>query len=261
MQKCREWHMAKKNKPAEMPVHFAPIRGQEHFGAVDRALGGNTGPKEFNGKLMYGVVNTVENTNCPECIRLYGVRNKCCRGCGTMITDTSLKDHAGLCPKCVRLKAGIGVVDVDVDGVVIRAHGAAKGREKEVQSALDAAIEAKRLAKAAEEQYNRNITAGTPGTTEEQTMAKKTAEKPAAKAAPAKKSGIEKAQEVAAGKRAEKMALKIKVLVENPKRPGTKGFKAFACYKNGMTVGEFVKAGGTLADVRWDSEHNFIELS
>ena len=57
----------------------------------------------------------------------------------------------------------------------------------------------------------------------------------------------------------------------NPKREGTKGYKAFSLYKNGMTVAEFVKAAdevkdaenqpiGGLADVRWDKEHGFIEL-
>lgn len=57
----------------------------------------------------------------------------------------------------------------------------------------------------------------------------------------------------------------------NPKREGTKGYKAFSLYKNGQTVAEFVKlasetktaegdAVGGLADVRWDSEHGFIEL-
>ena len=251
--------MAKKPQKAEMPVHYAPIRGQEHFGAMDKVICGNTGPKEFNGKLLWGQTNVIESTNCPECIRLWNVRNKTCRGCSTMITDECIKHHNCLCIKCEHLKRGIGVVDVDVDGVVIRAHGAAKGKEQEVQSQLNAAVEAKRLAKQQDAQYKQELNRRDPGTTEEQNMAKKTEKKPAEKSTP--KKGLEKAQEAAAGKRAEKLALKIKLLVkDNPKRAGTKGFKAFSLYKNGMTVGEFVNAGGSLPDVRWDAEHDFIEL-
>lgn len=45
---------------------------------------------------------------------------------------------------------------------------------------------------------------------------------------------------------------------ENPK----KGKRAarFALYTNGMTVAEYVKAGGKLRDVRWDVAHGFISV-
>lgn len=51
----------------------------------------------------------------------------------------------------------------------------------------------------------------------------------------------------------------------NPKREGSNGYKAFAFYKNGMLVEEFIKLAGeakvgSIADVRWDKEHGFIEL-
>lgn len=57
----------------------------------------------------------------------------------------------------------------------------------------------------------------------------------------------------------------------NPKREGTKGYKAFSLYKNGQTVAEFLKLAsetkhtdgesvGSMADIRWDKEHGFIEL-
>jgi hypothetical protein len=56
----------------------------------------------------------------------------------------------------------------------------------------------------------------------------------------------------------------------NPKREGTKGYRAFGLYKNGQTVAEFVKLAsetkvegesvGGMADIRWDKEHGFIEL-
>jgi len=55
--------------------------------------------------------------------------------------------------------------------------------------------------------------------------------------------------------------MKITVLVkENPKREGTNGYKHFALYKKGMTVGEFLEAGGTTGDLDWDVRHNFIKL-
>lgn len=56
----------------------------------------------------------------------------------------------------------------------------------------------------------------------------------------------------------------------NPKREGSNGFRAFGLYKNGMTVAEFLKLAsetkhegksvGSMADVRWDKDHGFIEL-
>jgi hypothetical protein len=49
-------------------------------------------------------------------------------------------------------------------------------------------------------------------------------------------------------------------VAKNPKREGTKGAEAFSHYKNGQTVEEFVAAGGSLADVRWDAAHKFISL-
>lgn len=52
---------------------------------------------------------------------------------------------------------------------------------------------------------------------------------------------------------------KIKVLsAENPKR-GTAA-ERFALYKNGMTVDEYIAAGGKRADVNWDVSKGFIEV-
>lgn len=47
----------------------------------------------------------------------------------------------------------------------------------------------------------------------------------------------------------------------NPKRNGSKTYKRFALYKSGMTVGDFLKKGGTHGDVNWDSKHKYIKLS
>lgn len=53
--------------------------------------------------------------------------------------------------------------------------------------------------------------------------------------------------------------MKITVVAkENPKR--AKAAERFALYKNGMTVGKYVKAGGTMADIRWDVKQNFISV-
>lgn len=52
---------------------------------------------------------------------------------------------------------------------------------------------------------------------------------------------------------------KIKVLAkENPKRGSAA--ERFALYKNGMTVDEYIAAGGTRADVNWDTKQGFIEV-
>ncbi len=82
----------------------------------------------------------------------------------------------------------------------------------------------------------------------------------AKKAAPAKKAKTE-ATNGAQG-RAPNIAgtAKIKVLTEkgaNPKR-GTAAAR-FDLYKNGMTVDEYIAAGGKRADVNWDVGQGFIE--
>lgn len=46
----------------------------------------------------------------------------------------------------------------------------------------------------------------------------------------------------------------------NPKKEGSASHARFALYKEGMTVDQFVAAGGTIADVKWDSERGFIKL-
>lgn len=46
----------------------------------------------------------------------------------------------------------------------------------------------------------------------------------------------------------------------NPKREGTASHARFALYVEGMSIDEFVQAGGTIADVKWDSERGFIKI-
>lgn len=55
--------------------------------------------------------------------------------------------------------------------------------------------------------------------------------------------------------------LVITMLVEeNPKRKGSRARGEFAFYKNGMTVAEYLKAGGSRASLIWDENHKFIRL-
>jgi hypothetical protein len=54
---------------------------------------------------------------------------------------------------------------------------------------------------------------------------------------------------------------KIKLLAkENPHRPGTKCFKMFAKYKDGMTIGDVIKAGVPYTNVRYLSGLGHIKL-
>jgi hypothetical protein len=52
----------------------------------------------------------------------------------------------------------------------------------------------------------------------------------------------------------------ITVLVPNPKRPESSAFHLFALYKTGMTVGDFLNLGGTLATLRWDKARKYISV-
>ena len=47
---------------------------------------------------------------------------------------------------------------------------------------------------------------------------------------------------------------------ENPKRVGSASFDRFALYQDGMTVAEYLEAGGWRSDLRWDSKRGFIAL-
>ncbi len=67
--------------------------------------------------------------------------------------------------------------------------------------------------------------------------------------------------EVKTRRRVNKQA-KITVLAEeNPKRQGTLAYERFALYETGMTVGEYVDAGGRAGDIGYDVAAGYIELS
>jgi len=50
----------------------------------------------------------------------------------------------------------------------------------------------------------------------------------------------------------------ISVLVANPKKPSSKSFARFNLYRNGMTVGEYVKAGGRVGDCGYDQKKGLL---
>lgn len=52
---------------------------------------------------------------------------------------------------------------------------------------------------------------------------------------------------------------KIQVVVaKNPKREGSGGYKRFGLYKTGMSIRDFLLAGGKTIDLDWDRERGFI---
>jgi len=54
---------------------------------------------------------------------------------------------------------------------------------------------------------------------------------------------------------------KITVLVdENPKRKNTLAADRFALYENGMTVEEYINAGGRAGDIAHDAAAGYIDL-
>ena len=93
---------------------------------------------------------------------------------------------------------------------------------------------------------------------------KAAAPKAAAKKTAKKTAAAKKAPADGAGRPGRKPAFtddaKISILSkENPKR--AKAAERFNLYKEGMTVGKYIEAGGTRADVRWDAKQGFIKLS
>ena len=47
----------------------------------------------------------------------------------------------------------------------------------------------------------------------------------------------------------------------NPKRKNTLAFKRFELYKSGMTIADYVKAGGRTGDINYDVIAGFITVS
>lgn len=58
-----------------------------------------------------------------------------------------------------------------------------------------------------------------------------------------------------------KTAIIMIVAGENPKRKGTLAFNRFNLYRNGMTVGEYIAAGGRSGDVNYDVAAGYITIT
>lgn len=77
----------------------------------------------------------------------------------------------------------------------------------------------------------------------------------------AKKPAAETATTSPVGKAKHAPEAKITLLVtKNPKKAGSKAHARYALYKNGMTVSQFLAAGGSRKDLTWDVEHKHIEI-
>lgn len=97
--------------------------------------------------------------------------------------------------------------------------------------------------------------------TEEEEMATK---KAATKKAPvAKKAAKPKAEGESRGRRSNIDGTSVITVKaeKNPKRAGSKGFAAFALYRDGMTVKQFRDKGGRAMDLAYDVKHGYISLA
>lgn len=56
-------------------------------------------------------------------------------------------------------------------------------------------------------------------------------------------------------------AVIVKVIHHNPKRHGSAAYRRFNLYVSGMTVGEFISAGGHMGDIYYDIARAFIAVS
>lgn len=104
-----------------------------------------------------------------------------------------------------------------------------------------------------------NTADGKAAATKENTMKKnsaksasKTSTSKSTKAVSAKKATKKVAAKKVARVRIPKVAVIVRVAKENPRQPKTHGWKSFNKITKGMSVAEFVKAGGRMVDLRWD---------
>jgi len=88
---------------------------------------------------------------------------------------------------------------------------------------------------------------------------------PPAKAQEAKPKAVktdgDKAPKDRTSKNFDKGAVITRLSEKNPKREGSKSHVRFAAYKTGMTVEQFIAAGGTYGDLAWDSARSFISIA
>jgi hypothetical protein len=61
--------------------------------------------------------------------------------------------------------------------------------------------------------------------------------------------------------RANKNAVITVLVIANPKRQGTLACQRFDLYKDGMTVAEYIEAGGRTGDINYDVAEDYISLT
>lgn len=84
---------------------------------------------------------------------------------------------------------------------------------------------------------------------------------PAPKAAPKAETKPEK-KASPIGNRTFKDGQIVTLLVDyNPKRPGSAAHASFDKYEDGMSVSDFLKAGGLSISLKWDVDHGFIKIA
>lgn len=53
----------------------------------------------------------------------------------------------------------------------------------------------------------------------------------------------------------------ITAIAPNPKRPGSSAHDRFRLYQIGQTLAQYLAAGGSIADVKWDLERKYITVT
>lgn len=61
--------------------------------------------------------------------------------------------------------------------------------------------------------------------------------------------------------RADKRAIITIKTIDNPKRPGTLSHARYELYQDGMTVAEYLDAGGRTGDINYDVAEGYITLT
>ena len=95
-----------------------------------------------------------------------------------------------------------------------------------------------------------------PAKAEKPVAASKAAAKPVKAEKPVAAPKAEKPSKAGKDLSAQKITLISK---ENPKRGGAA--ERFKLYKSGMTVAEYIAAGGKVQDVAWDSKKGYIKVA
>jgi len=142
----------------------------------------------------------------------------------------------------------LGLVDLDASGKITATYGLARGREGEIQRALDEEKLARRAAQEYKENRNINPPLSEAAEQGEGDMAAKVEQKFIKKQNGKKvepKAPKAKGEEPTTGPRAERRAQSIKILnKESPHREGSKAEKFWQMILKSKTVGDYLDAGG-----------------